>query len=150
MPTSGSQHLVEPPFAVIRFPWHWIVKVLPDRSVLHTTTLHILAFTYLLYTWLLVTNIFLNYIPNVLYGNNVWRIPWPFQDRYFLFSRNVLVFLELLHGARSCKRYIPSVGPQRIYMSLYLYNNRPHCQNEKYHAMHSDYCKISSVSLGSY
>ena len=54
-------------------------------------------------------------------------------------------------GRDHAKRYIPSVGPQRINMSLYLrHNNRPHYQNEKYHAMHSDYCKIASVSLGSY
>ena len=54
-------------------------------------------------------------------------------------------------GRDHAKRHIPSVGPQRIHMIVYLrHNNRRLCRNEKYHAMHSDYCKIASVSLGSY
>ena len=33
-------------------------------------------------------------------------------------SRNILVLLELWHGARSCIKYIPSIETQRIHMSF--------------------------------
>ena len=64
------------------------------------------------------------------------EFPGHFRTGIPLHCRNVLVFLELWHGAKSSIRYIPSVETQPVHASLYftviaiVWSK----QNEKYHA----------------
>ena len=49
------------------------------------------------------------------------KFPVYFRTGFLLHSRNVIVLLDLLNGARSCMNtYIPSVGTQRFHISLYF------------------------------
>ena len=63
----------------------------------------------------------LHYIPNALYVIHIWQIPWLCQDRpLFIFYEVYSILLELLHGKRSCLKFISSVETQHIYMSLFF------------------------------
>ena len=97
--------------------------------------LQILASTSLLLnTAALVSNLFLHYIPNVLYGINFWQIPGYFRTCISLHSMNVLVLLDLWNGTRSCIKIYTFFGnTTHSHLSVcHSHNNRRH--NEEYHA----------------
>ena len=83
-------------------PWHWIVKFFQD-----VRCYTILCFTYSLphiffLTQHLVTNLFLRNIQNVFNWIHVGIFPAHSRRGVPLHSMNVLVLLELWHGARLC------------------------------------------------
>ena len=81
--------------------------ILSGRSVLHYTILHTLAPTSLLLNMAVVTNLFLHYIPNVLYGIDFWPNPWLFQNGYFVTFKECSILLDLWNGVRSCIKIYP-------------------------------------------
>ena len=81
--------------------------------MLHFTMLHILASTSLLLNTavgLIIINIFLHYLPTVLYGIISGEYPGHFRTVILLYSRHVLVLLELYHEERSCIKIYPFCG----------------------------------------
>ena len=94
--------------------------VLPGRLVLHYTMLHILASTSLL----LKRAVGYQSLSSLYSKRSLWNLflanSLTISECVFrLHSRNVLVILDIWNGARSClKIYIPSVGTQRIHISL--------------------------------
>ena len=76
--------------------------------MLHNTTLHILASTSLLFTWHLVTNLFIIFqtFSMVLMSR---QFPGHSRMGLPLHTWNVLVLLELWHGAISCIKIYLSV-----------------------------------------
>ena len=115
----------------------------PNFYACADTLIHISSFTQHL-----VTNLFLHNIPNVLNGIYVGKFPGHSRRGNPLHSRNVQVLLELCHGARTCIKYIISLGPQRIHLSLYfaVITTLLSClaqQNENHHAK----CNQTTVKL---
>ena len=106
-------------------------KVLPGRSVLHYTTLHILASTspvnhdilFPISFFIIFQTFSLEFISSEFPGHSRTGIP--------LHSRNVLALLELWHGARSCIKICHFCGnPTYSHESVFhSHNNRHHCRD---------------------
>ena len=119
--------------------------------MLHYTTLHILASTYLLFTRLLVTNLFIVFQTSSI-GFISGEYPGHSRTGIALYSRNVHVLFKIMHGKRKCIKICAFCGTtthshQSVFRS---HNNRRHCrvwqkQNESCYG-YSDRCK-SSVSV---
>ena len=127
--------------------------------MLNYTTFYILAYTYLLFTRLLVTNLFIIFKTSSM-GFISGEYPGHFRTGIPLYSRNVLVLLELLHGKRKFIKIYPFCGTtthsnesvSRSHNYMYQRHYRVwHKQNESCY-VYSDYCKIVSkcASQGSY
>ena len=101
------------------------------------TRFHISSF----FTLHLVTKLFFHNIPIVLNGIHVGKFRGHSRRGVSLHSRNVLVLLELWHGAKSCIKIYHFFGnTTHSHSSVFrCHNNRCYCrvwrkQTEKHHA----------------
>ena len=77
------------------------------------------------------------------------KFPGHFKMGIHLQSRNILVLLELLHGARSCIKYIPSVGKQRFTCHFNFMNNITLVFRTIHVTIHISLKRQTSVAKGS-
>ena len=66
------------------------------------------------------------------------------RRRIPLQSMNILVHVELMHGLRSCIKYIPSVGTQRVHMSFH-YHELYHSGILHYPCYHSHFSEETGL-----